>query len=111
VKEAANYRKLRAMSIRFNRFRTIASIGGMAALSLAPSGSLNAATAADSEDPYLWLEDVTGEKALNWVRQQNATSQKELESLPDFEPTRKRLLEILDSKEKIPYVSKHGAWY
>ena len=31
--------------------------------------------------------------------------------MPDFEPTRKRILDILDSKEKIPYVSKHGAWY
>ena len=23
---------------------------------------------ADSADPYLWLEDVEGEKALNWAR-------------------------------------------
>jgi prolyl oligopeptidase len=38
-------------------------------------------------------------------------SQKELEALPDFDPTRKRILDILDSKEKIPYVSKHGVWY
>ena len=68
-------------------------------------------TTGEPVDPYLWLEDVSGEKALNWVRQQNSTSQKELESLPDFEATRKRILAILDSKEKIPYVSKHGAWY
>jgi prolyl oligopeptidase len=81
------------------------------ALSLTWSAGLCAATAADSDDPYLWLEDVTGDKALNWVRQQNAMSQKELEALPDFDPTRKRILDILDSKEKIPYVSKHGVWY
>ncbi|HOB33631.1 MAG TPA: prolyl oligopeptidase family serine peptidase, partial [Verrucomicrobiota bacterium] len=30
---------------------------------------------------------------------------------PNFEPTRRRLLAILDSKERIPYVSKHGAFY
>ena len=63
------------------------------------------------EDPYLWLEDVTAERSLNWVREQNALSTKELESSPDFEPIRSRLLAILDSKERIPYVAKHGRYY
>lgn len=62
-------------------------------------------------DKYLWLEDVSGNKALGWVREQNATSTKELESLPDFEPLRKRLLTIFDSKDRIPYISKHGDFY
>jgi prolyl oligopeptidase len=75
---------------------------------------LHVARAADNptaEDPNLWLEDVTGERALAWVREQNAVSTKELESAPAFDPIRKRLLSILDSKEKIPYVAKHGAYY
>ena len=63
------------------------------------------------EDPYLWLEDVTNETALAWVKQQNALSTRELEASPDFEPIRQRLLTILDSKEKIPYVAKQGAYY
>src|SRR5689334_14050143 len=72
----------------------------------------SAATQSDNPaDPYLWLEDVTAEKALTWVRAQNAISTRELESAPNFEPIRKRLLSILDSKEKIPYVSKHGIYY
>ena len=62
-------------------------------------------------DPYLWLEDVTGEKALAWVRQQNAQSTNELTTRPDFEPTRERLLAILDSKERIPMVTKYGRYY
>jgi prolyl oligopeptidase len=62
------------------------------------------------EDPYLWLEDVTGERALAWVKQQDAISTRELEASPDFEPIRRRLLSILDSKERIPYVEKHGAY-
>ena len=61
-----------------------------------------------SDDPYLWLEDVTSERALDWVHQQNAGSTNELESSPDFEKIRARLLAILDSKEKIPYIEKHG---
>ncbi|HEY5912219.1 MAG TPA: prolyl oligopeptidase family serine peptidase [Verrucomicrobiae bacterium] len=65
----------------------------------------------DAGDPYLWLEDVTGERALNWARQQNAVSTKELEALPDFRIIEKRILSILDSKDKIPYVSKYGPFY
>jgi len=63
------------------------------------------------EDPYLWLEDVTAERSLNWVRQQNALSTGELERSPDFQPIQSRLLAILDSKERIPYVAKHGPYY
>ncbi len=66
---------------------------------------------ASPPDPYLWLEDVTGERSLAWVKEQNNLSKGELESSPDFEPIRQRLLSILDSKERIPYVAKHGAWY
>jgi prolyl oligopeptidase len=62
-------------------------------------------------DPNLWLEDVTGERALDWVRAQNAITQKELEASPDFKPIHDRLLAIYDSKERIPYVSKRGDYY
>ena len=34
------------------------------------------------EDSYLWLEDVTGDKQLSWVREQNKLSQGELEAIP-----------------------------
>jgi prolyl oligopeptidase len=62
-------------------------------------------------DPYLWLEEVGGEKPLAWARTQNAISQRELEAHPEFQSIRDRLLAILDSKERIPYVSKRGAHY
>lgn len=62
-------------------------------------------------DPYLWLEEVEGEKALEWVREQNKVAQKELEAFPNFEKLRGRILTILDSEEKIPYISKYGRWY
>ncbi len=64
----------------------------------------------DVDDPFLWLENVDGEKALAWVREQNALCLGELRAAPEFEPIRRRLLSILDSKERIPYVAKHGAW-
>jgi prolyl oligopeptidase len=64
-----------------------------------------------SIDPYLWLEDVTGDRALDWVRQQNAISTKELENSPDFQPVRQRFVEILNSHDRIPYVIKRGRFY
>jgi len=62
-------------------------------------------------DPNLWMEDVTGDKALAWVRDQNAITKAELEASPDFDPIHKRLLSIYDSHERIPYVVKEGAYY
>jgi prolyl oligopeptidase len=63
------------------------------------------------EDPYLWLEDITGERSLAWVREQNAATVSELETSDDFATLRQRLLAIFDSKERIPSVDKHGACY
>jgi len=77
----------------------------------APSTSAESIATAATADPYLWLEDVTASNALTWVREQNAVSTNELESAPEFENIRTRLLSIMDSKERIPYVAKHGAWY
>ena len=54
------------------------------------------------DDPYLWLEDVQGEKALAWVRERNRESRAVLEKHPRFEAMRARILDILDSKENIP---------
>ena len=65
----------------------------------------------EKEDPYLWLEDVEGERALDWVRQRNAVTQKQFESTESFSNLRDDLLKILDSKERIPGVSKTGDFY
>jgi prolyl oligopeptidase len=63
-----------------------------------------AATAAaqGGDDPFQWLEDVQGEKALSWVREHNAKSTALLEARPEYKPIYAKTLEILDSKEKIP---------
>ncbi len=62
------------------------------------------------EDKYLWLEEVLGEKALAWVRERNAEAVRALES-DDFRRLEKRLLDVLDSDAKIPYVEKLGPHY
>jgi prolyl oligopeptidase len=57
---------------------------------------------ADVDDPYLWLEEVMGERALNFVREANALSTKELTARPEFASIEKRLLEILNDRSRIP---------
>src|SRR5277367_3166696 len=66
------------------------------------------APATSPNDPFLWLEDITGDKALAWVHAQNAITSDALEKSPDFSTIRNRLLEILNSKARIPEVVKHG---
>lgn len=63
------------------------------------------------EDPYLWLEDVTGEKALDWVRAQNKVTQEHFEAQKSFQELQSDLLKILDSDERIPFISKAGDYY
>lgn len=64
-----------------------------------------------SEDPYVWLEDVTGDKALDWVRARNEKAKQRIESDPGFDKLREDLLSILDSSARIPFVSKQGEYY
>ena len=63
---------------------------------------------AEAPDPYLWLEDVQGERALAWVRARNAESEAQLQSQPGFEQRKRRIREVLDSREQIPYVTRRG---
>jgi prolyl oligopeptidase len=54
-------------------------------------------------DPFIWLEDVDGEKAMAWVKAKNAATLAELEKSPVYTPIFERSRKILDSKDKIPY--------
>ncbi|MBL8520269.1 MAG: S9 family peptidase [Betaproteobacteria bacterium] len=69
-----------------------------------------AGVAQANDDPYLWLEDVHGEKALSWVREQNARSQALIEGSPGFAPLRDKIHAALSSRDRIPTVQKRGAW-
>ena len=66
---------------------------------------------APAEDSHLWLEDVTGEKQLAWVRERNAESTQALTSGTGFAAIEQRILAILNSKERIPAVTKIGDRY
>jgi len=62
------------------------------------------------EDPYLWLEDVMGDKAVAWVKEQNARTQPVLEATADYRELYERFLAIYTSRERIPGVTKRGTY-
>ncbi|MEB3020548.1 prolyl oligopeptidase family serine peptidase [[Mycobacterium] crassicus] len=59
------------------------------------------------DDKYLWLEDVTGDDALDWVRAHNTPTVDEFAG-EDFEAMRTAALEVLDTDARIPYVRRRG---
>ncbi len=64
--------------------------------------------AVDTEDPHLWLEDVEGEKALDWARARNAETLEVLEALPEYERFYEKNLAVYDSQERIAYPAIRG---
>lgn len=77
-------------------------------LSLCVLGAIAATPAHAEEDNYLWLEEVEGAKPMEWVKQQNAVSAKEIKAFEDFDDLVSNSLAILNDKERIPYASRIG---
>lgn len=73
--------------------------------------SFSIAETAPTDDPHLWLEGVEDEEALDWVRARNEKSSGTIALGAEFELLEQRLLEIYDSKDRIPYVSKNGDYF
>jgi prolyl oligopeptidase len=63
----------------------------------------------EQTDPYLWLEDVTGDDALDWVRKHNEPTLAELTG-ERFDQMRAEALAVLDTDARIPYVHRRGEY-
>ena len=59
-------------------------------------------------DPHLWLEDITGDEQLAWVRERNARTEKDLDADPLTAELEAEILEILNASDRIPGVAKRG---
>jgi prolyl oligopeptidase len=84
--------------------RSYQKLAGGMVLGLAALGQAHA----QKGDPYQWLEEVSGEKPMAWVKEQNAIALKELQTRPEYPAVNERLRTILNSRERIPFVAKHG---
>ena len=61
-------------------------------------------------DPFLWLEDVEGERALAWVEARNAAALDAARETGAFQTAYDRALAILTSKDRIAYPTIRGGW-
>jgi len=66
------------------------------------TGLLTASGARAEEDPFLWLEDVQGTRALQWVGTQNEKTLAALEKDPRFESFHTEALAFLTATDRIP---------
>lgn len=55
-----------------------------------------------TEDPYLWLEEIEGERALAWVREQNARSLAVLEADPRYAQLLADATAIANNRDRLP---------
>jgi len=63
---------------------------------------------APDDDPYLWLEEVEGERALAWVEAQNVATMARFGDA-GFEADRDALAAIYDRPDNIPLIARRGA--
>lgn len=89
-----------------SKFAHACLVAGLAAV-----GATHAQTQPPSDDKYAWLEDVTGDKPLEWVKAQNAKTDTKLAATPEFKQMEAGIRAVLDSDAKIPGVQKIGPYY
>ena len=71
-----------------------------------------AAAQAMTDDPYIWLEDVSSPRAMEWVNAHNAKSTAILEADSRYPAYYQEALEIAQAEDRIPYGSfTHGQIY
>lgn len=61
-----------------------------------------------SDDPHLWLEDVDGAEALEWVERHNRVTLDLLENRPDFRERLERNVAILSHPDRIAWPTLRG---
>ena len=71
---------------------------------------MNQAHEVAETDQYQWLEDVTGQAALDWVRERNAETLAELSGTARFQDLRAGAREVLDAEDRIPFVRRRGGY-
>jgi prolyl oligopeptidase len=83
---------------------------GLALLALAGLAAAADFASTDATDPYLWLEDIDGDRALDWVRARNAATERKMATQPLYQELRREALAALDSPSRLPEVEQMGRW-
>ncbi|GMG86120.1 hypothetical protein MNKW57_04410 [Biformimicrobium ophioploci] len=62
------------------------------------------------EDPYLWLEEIESERAIEWVKKQNRVTDSRLTDTPLYKGLYQDALAALDAEDRLPEVTQKGEW-
>jgi prolyl oligopeptidase len=82
--------------------------GAMATEAVGATSRTHAAQ--EAADPYLWLEDVHGEKSMEWVKGQNARSTAILRADAEYQADYAAILKVMDAVDRIPYGDLDHQW-
>ena len=61
-----------------------------------------------TDDPWRWLEDVEGARALQWVREQNDKTLARYTADPLYKTLYPEALAVLDSQSRVPDIAQRG---
>ncbi|MBY8823984.1 prolyl oligopeptidase family serine peptidase [Sphingomonas colocasiae] len=81
----------------------------MRAFAAAAALLLSTAAPAEREDPYLWMEETQGQRALDWVAAQNARSRAVLEAGKNFDRYKREATTILNDRNRLAMPRAAGA--
>jgi len=80
----------------------------LAALATAVAGVLLMGAAAPDDDPYTWMEEIEGARALDWAKAENARSLPQLQNDRRYAGLYADALKIATAKDRIPTVTFAG---
>src|SRR3989449_3731547 len=79
------------------------SLLAISSLTRAPIAAQQPAPPQQPPDSFVWLEDVEGQRSMEWVNAKNAATIAALTRSPLYQTFYDRIKHILDSKDKIAY--------
>jgi prolyl oligopeptidase len=74
------------------------------------TSTITSAQDTSEADPFLWLEDIEGERALQWVREQNQRSLAKLTQDERYPRYYAAALAIAQDQQRIPFGSLRNGW-
>jgi len=87
------------------RLFSLLTIGVAVMSAISPAGAKPAQT---TDDPYIWMEEIEGARALAWVHAHNDETLKVLKGDPSYESDLAAATTILTAQDRIPYGSIAG---
>ncbi len=80
----------------------------IADLALVAALAISIASAADAPDSFVWLDDVHGARAMDWVQAENTKTMHRLDADPRYAGMYREALAIATAKDKLPMPTFQG---